>query len=273
MRYRGTPYSGHPFGEPAVLAAIVLGDELAAAAPALVADAPVADAEGLATAVGRALVGEGGRSCRRVAVLDPLLEFLGRASPDVGGEIRLHAAELAEPHELVGAELIRLGLLAPATESPGAFRGRSDPVAPVILVGEATARPSDDHRPELLHVLDELESDAVDVGHLRTPADPDTVVDDAADVLGELAVDRRPDRGDRLVQQHGDRGLCRGRAPRLVRTRSGNRGPGAPLRPRRCAARPCGGRSVHPSCCWLRDEKDRRVPGDSHRNAITSRLC
>ncbi len=79
---------GQPLGEPAVLAAIVLGDELAAAAPALVADAPVADAERLALAVGRALIGERGRAGRCVAVLDPLLELLGRAGPDVGRRSR-----------------------------------------------------------------------------------------------------------------------------------------------------------------------------------------
>ena len=49
-----------------------------------------------------------------------------------------------------------------------------------------------------------VSADAVDVGDLRVGPDPDAVVDHAADVLGELAVDRRPDRADRLVQQHRD---------------------------------------------------------------------
>src|SRR5262249_492907 len=47
---------GQPVREAAVLSAIVLGSELTAASPALVADAPVADAERLAAAVGRPLV-------------------------------------------------------------------------------------------------------------------------------------------------------------------------------------------------------------------------
>ena len=45
---------------------------------------------------------------------------------------------------------------------------------------------------------------------------PDAVVDHPADVLGELAVDRRPDRADRLVEQHRDR------QTRSTRPRAGN---------------------------------------------------
>ncbi len=146
---------GQPVGEPAVFAAIIFGDELAAAAPALVADAPVADAERLALAVGRAFIGQRRRAGRCVAVFDPLLELLGRAGPDVGGEIRLDAAELAESDELVGAELVGLGLLAPAAEPARALGARADAVAPVILVGEAAARPADDDRSELADVLDQ----------------------------------------------------------------------------------------------------------------------
>src|SRR5262249_11852917 len=149
------------------LAAVVLGRELAAAAPALVADTPVADAERLAAPVGRPLVGQGRGAGRGVAILDPLLEFLGRAGADVGREIGLDAAEPAEADELVGAELIRLGLLAPSAEAARPLRGGADPVAPVVLVGEAAARPSDDHRAELADVLDQGSADAVDVGDLR----------------------------------------------------------------------------------------------------------
>ena len=40
-------------------------------------------------------------------------------------------------------------------------------------------------------------------GILRSRPDPDAVVDDTADVFGELAVKRRADRGDRLIKQYG----------------------------------------------------------------------
>ena len=98
----------------------------------------------------------------------------------------------------MGAELVRLGLLAPAAEPPRASATRPDAVAPVVLVGEAAARPAHDDVPELFDMLDERLADAVDVGDLRVGSDPDAIIDDAADVLGELAVDRRPDRADRL---------------------------------------------------------------------------
>ena len=45
---------------------------------------------------------------------------------------------------------------------------------------------------------------------------PDAVVDHPADMLGELAVDRRPDRADRLIEQHRDR------QARSTRPRAGN---------------------------------------------------
>ena len=96
-----------------------------------------------------------GRARRRVAVLDPLLKLFGRAGADVGGEIRRHAAEPAEADELVGAELVGLGFLAPAAESARTPVARADAVAPVILVGKAAARPADDDRPKLADVLDQ----------------------------------------------------------------------------------------------------------------------
>ncbi len=46
-------------------------------------------------------------------------------------------------------------------------------------------------------------------GDLRVGPDPDAVVDDAADVLGELAVEGRPDRADRLVKKDCDRKVRR----------------------------------------------------------------
>ena len=50
---------GHPGGVAAELAGVFFGRLIAAAAPALIADAPVLDVEGLGRAVGGALGGEG----------------------------------------------------------------------------------------------------------------------------------------------------------------------------------------------------------------------
>ncbi len=38
-------------------------------------------------------------------------------------------------------------------------------------------------------------------------ADPDPIIDDAADMLGELAVDRRPDGANWLIEEHSNRQL------------------------------------------------------------------
>ena len=168
----GDAVLGKPFGEPAILAAIVFGRELAAAAPALVADAPVSDAEGFALAAGCTLVGDGCRAGRGVAIFDPLLKFLGRAGADVGRQVGLGPAEPAEANELMSTELIRLGFLAPAAEPPRAAVARADAVAPVVLVGKAATRPADGDRPELSHLLDQAAADAVDDWAPSIPARP-----------------------------------------------------------------------------------------------------
>ncbi len=53
-------------------------------------------------------------------------------------------------------------------------------------------------------MFNELAADAVDIRDLGFWADPDAVVDHAADVFGEVAVDGRLDRADRLVQEDVD---------------------------------------------------------------------
>src|SRR5262249_55234902 len=126
----------HPFSESAILGAIVLGRELAAAAPALVTDAPVTDAEWAGVAVRAALVGQRRGAGRGVAVLDPALILLGGAGADVGREVGLDVAQPAEAHELVSAEVVGLGDLLPASETPRPLVAGADTVAPVVAVGE-----------------------------------------------------------------------------------------------------------------------------------------
>ena len=173
---------------------------VAAAAPRLVAHAPVLDVEGLAVAVGGALVGEGEAPARGVAVGHPVVKLLRAARADVGREVRLGPHQPAETHELVDAELVGLrGVRAPqACGAPSsctcaAAGRRADAVAPVVAVREAAARPAQVRRADPLHVVHELLADAVDVRDLRVAADPDAVVDDAAEVLDEVPVEVRAD--------------------------------------------------------------------------------
>ena len=74
----------------------------------------------------------------------------------------------------------------------------------MVLVREAAPRPPHDHRPEFADVFDQGSADAINVWNLRLRPDPNSVVDDAADMFGELAVKCRTDRGDRLIKQDCD---------------------------------------------------------------------
>ena len=143
----------HPRREAAELHRVLLGGEIAAAAPALVADAPVADLQRILLAVLGAQIGQRRRAGGRVAVLDPLVEVARRQAAQVGGEVGLAADHAAEARELDRAEMVRVvlrravGRLAHAVgPEVGAARprvARADAVAPVVAVGEAAARPAD----------------------------------------------------------------------------------------------------------------------------------
>jgi hypothetical protein len=165
---------------------------------------PITDGKRFFAAVLGPLVGQRRRAGRCVAILNPLLKFLGRAGADVGGEVRLDAAQTAEAHKFVGAEVVRLGDFFPASEAARPLVARSDAVAPVVLVGEAAARPPHHHAAQPPYMLDQAAANSVNVGHFRLWADPDAVVDDAADVLGEVAVNRRLDRADGVIESHSD---------------------------------------------------------------------
>ena len=99
----------------------------------------------------------------RVAVFDPFVEVLRRQAAHISGEVGLRARELAEPHELVGAEPVRLILLragvefayawladcrdvGPEVGPARALLAWTDAVAPVVAVGETAARPAHDAR-------------------------------------------------------------------------------------------------------------------------------
>src|SRR5207244_9432544 len=126
----------------------------------------------------------------------------GGQAPDVRRHIRRAAEEAAEAHELVRAEPVRIEALRsdrrvavaaraavdPEVGAPRPFVGRADAVMPVVAVGEAAAGPADHGRLELLQIVDERLAEAADIRDLRALADPDAVVDDAADMLDEMSV-------------------------------------------------------------------------------------
>src|SRR6185295_19060745 len=167
---------------------VLLGREVPAAAPGLVAHAPEADVEGLALAVGRPLVGGRGAPRRRVAVFHPAPEVLRREAAHVGGHVGLGAGEAAEARELDGAELVGLEALRtvrrvrrplahvdPEVRPPRTARARARAVPPVVLVGEAAARPADDRSPDPPEVVHDLLAYAADVRDARALAHQDPV--------------------------------------------------------------------------------------------------
>src|SRR6478735_10230441 len=84
--------------EAAVLLGVLARLHVAAAAPRLVADAPVLHAERCGVAIRRALRGQTLRAGGRVAVRDPVVKLPWRARSDVGGEVGLGANQAAEVH-------------------------------------------------------------------------------------------------------------------------------------------------------------------------------
>ena len=98
-------------------------------------------------------------------------------------------------------------LLAPEGGAVGALVGGAEAVAPVVGVGEAAAGPAEDGRLDGPHGVDEVEPDAVPVGDFRSFADPDAVVDDAAELLDEVRVDFGGDGAEGLRGDDVDGGV------------------------------------------------------------------
>ena len=216
--------AGSPGGEAAEHGGVLLGDEVAAAAPTLVADSPEVDVEGVGVAVGCALGGErvgrvgggrvrGDRTRGRVAVFDFLVEVAGGEGAHVGGEVGFGADGSAGVHELVEAVAVGV-LLSPEGGAVGPGGGGTDAVAPVVGVGEAAAGPAEQRRLNGAHGVDEGLADAAGIGDFGVGADPDAVVDDAAEVLDEMAIDLGGDGGDGLGGEDIDVGVDGPKTPK-----------------------------------------------------------
>jgi hypothetical protein len=54
---------------------------------------------------------------------------------------------------------------------------------------------------DLLHPVDDLLADSVNIGNVRSFAYPDAVVDHTAEMFCELSINLRRDRSDALVEQ------------------------------------------------------------------------
>src|SRR5690606_39907251 len=109
-----------------------------------------------------------------------------------------------------GAEAVGLLDAAPVgVDLDPALFARSDAVAPVVLVGEAAARPAHHRHLQFLQRGQHVVAVPTGVGDFRVLADPDAAVDAVAQVLGELAEDVAADGLAGLVRAQGGAGLGR----------------------------------------------------------------
>jgi len=69
------------------------------------------------------------------------------------------------------------------------LRARADAVAPMILVGKASAWPAQYGDLQVLERLQHVVAVAIGIGDVRLWADPKSAVDTRAEMLGKLAVD------------------------------------------------------------------------------------
>src|SRR6202522_3172071 len=123
---------------------VFLRRKISAAAPRLIAHSPKANIERIFEASGGAGVGQSRTSRRRIAVLDPAIEFFGWKAPQIGCQVGLAANQFAEVREFIRAELIRVIAVAggssvrfstvPEVCAARPFVGRTDTIAPVIAV-------------------------------------------------------------------------------------------------------------------------------------------
>ena len=133
-------------------------------------------------------------------VFHPLLHLAHGAAADIAADVRFAAELLAQVHELVRAEVVVLGHAAPVrVDHRRAVRVRADAVHPVIFVSKTTARPTQHGNFDLAQRGDDVFADAARVGDRAVLADPDAVIDAAAQVLREMAVNVAVDRLFALV--------------------------------------------------------------------------
>ena len=135
-------------------------------------------------------------------------------------EIRLCSGQPAKPHELIGAEFIGFEELRPFVVQPDRIvinlpeigtarplRSFTNPIFPVVAIREAASWPTNDRNMNLLHHVHQLRTDAVLVGDFRFLSNPHAVVNHAADMFCELAIDIRRNLPQRFVQKDLNAGV------------------------------------------------------------------
>jgi hypothetical protein len=135
--------------------------------------------------VGSALLGQRGR-LRRGHVLQPFGRFPRSPRTHIDGDVRVSTDLIDEIHELVRAESVGLDHAAPVgVQRYGSLS--TDAVPPMVFVGKATARPADVGNLDRLKSSHNVIANAACVRDRGIRANPDSVVNPMAEMLGELS--------------------------------------------------------------------------------------
>src|SRR5581483_2161142 len=151
------------------------------------------------------------RGLGRGEILQPLGHLAGRAGAEIAVDIGVGADGFREFQKLMGTEGVGIGYAAPVGiegRRPGCTW--TDPIAPVILVRETTARPADVRNVKLTEGGDHIITKTMGIGDWRVLSDPDTLVDSMTQVLGKLTVNVAVNFRSRLIGVHDGGGATRG---------------------------------------------------------------
>lgn len=141
-----------------------------------------------------------------VAVFDEIACCVAVACAEIDGEHGLDLRRPAPVHELLGAEVVRLGGEPGEIEPGGPVLGRAHPVLPIVAGDEVAARITHDRRAELLDEFEHVIAEAALVGS-GMAGFVDAAIDAAAQMLDEGAEEPRVGVADGEGAIAGDAGL------------------------------------------------------------------
>src|SRR5690606_24465548 len=147
-------------------------------------------------------------------------------------DVGVRSDQLVQVHELMRAERIRIDAAPARVDAPRALVARPDAVAPVVLIGEASAGPTQHGDFERLERFEDVVADSPSVRDRRILSDPDAVVDQSTEMLRKMTVDMRMNLRLRLIRSYED---VR-RAGTLCRSSGGNKNQQRGTQPLQCRA-------------------------------------
>ena len=166
------------------LVSIKLGAHMSAAAPILVAHTPERNVKRLGMSVLLALERKRGASLGRKAVVHPISYVHRSSCGKISRKVSLCSDHFAKIHKFVRSHLV--GLVSAVVVVPPIYaRGTilADTVSPIVSLCKTASRPAKHGGIDSLELLDDVLSEAANVGDLRVFTDPESVIENAAYML------------------------------------------------------------------------------------------